>query len=297
MTAQLTFNPYVTSNATGSFNATSAGYIQGLALDDPAIRNELAGGILASTETLPMWGGVGISELIPGLAGNPSPVLGGSIGRATTLTAQATGQLTGFSVFNQNHSAVNSPQSPVPLTGSGGQVNFYRLGSGIRIPVAIDTSLVSLEGGLITQLVSWDFVNQRLIPYSVTYPATTITGAAWANTAGGQTTFTVSTDLTADINAGDDINVSGVVSTGGTGVGFNGAFTVVSITSTTIVVTQVAASSPGSYSSGGTVAAGGGALPVKIVGVEIGNSMTVSFNATTGFATWNRSGSTAVIIL
>lgn len=298
MSAQIAFNPFVTTNATGSFNATSAGAIQGFALDDPATRYALSGGYLASDETLPMWGGVGIYEDVPSdTVGLPNPSLGGKIGRALTLTAQAAGQMTGFSVFNQNYAAVNTPQSPVPLIGSGGQVNFYRFGSGARVPVAIDPALVNLEGGLTTQLVSWDFVGQRLIAYSPTYAANTITGAVWASTSGGRTTFTVSSDPTAILTAGDLINVSGVVSTSGTGVGFNGPFVVVSTTSTTIVVTQVAASSPGTYSSGGSVLAGGGALPVKVLGVQVANSMTVSYDSATGFATWNRSGSTATLLI
>lgn len=295
MTANVAFNPNLTTTAQGSFNAQSVGYIQGVALDDPAIRNELAGGVLKSTETIPIWGGVGIFENVPGVTNDPAGVLGGIVGRATSLTG--TTALTGFSVFNQAHAMLTTPQSPVPLAPSGGQVNFYRLGSGARIPVACDPSLVSLDGSIITTQVSWDFVNQRLIPFSATYPATTITGAVWASTAGGQTTFTVGTDLTADINAGDDTNVSGVVSTGGTGVGFNGSFTVVSITSSTIVVTQAAASSPGTYSSGGTVAAGGGALNVRVLDVSASNSMTVAYDPVTGFATWNRSGAVAVILI
>ena len=38
MTAQITINPVLTTNAAGSFNIKSSGYIQGTILDDPAIR-------------------------------------------------------------------------------------------------------------------------------------------------------------------------------------------------------------------------------------------------------------------
>lgn len=297
MVATIPGNPFVTTVAAGSFNVSSVGYTQGMAMPDPASRFYLAGGVLAQTETIPMWGGVGISEAVPGVTGQQSSTLGGNIIRATNVTAAATASLTGFSVFDQAHAMVNNPQSPVPMAPSGGQVNFYRLGSNARIPVACDSSLATLTGAIITQQVSWDYVNQRLIPYSPTYAANTITGAVWASTGGGQTTYTVSTDPTSYLTAGDDINVSGVVSTGGTGVGFNGAKTVLSVTSTTIVVSQVAASSPGTYSSGGTVLAGGGALNVQVLDVQVGNSMTVSYDTTTGFATWNRSGSTALILL
>lgn len=298
MVANIQVNPNLTTNASGTFNVSSAGYIQGTALNDPAVRNQLSGGILGPNETLPMWGGVAVNNTVApvGSASNlPSSSLGGYVTRATNVTAGAVGQITGFSVFDQASSMINTPQSPVPLTPSSGYVSWYGLGSLARIAVAVDPSLVSQYGTSISTQLSWDFVNQRLIPLSLTYPATTITGAVWANTSGGQTTFTVGTDLTSFINAGDDINVTGVVSTGGTGAGYNGAFTVVSISSTQIVVVQLSASSPGTYSSGGTVVAGGGVLPVKLLEIQSSNCMAVVFNATAGFGTWNYNAPMAVI--
>lgn len=157
--ANFAFNPMLTSNANGGFSVTSEGYVQGVALDDPSVRNELAGGFLASTETLPMWGGLPIFENIP-VGGSP---LGGSIGRAATVAG-----ITGWSVFNQAHNGITSPQSPVPLIANGMTVNFYRAGSGARIAVPIDPTLVSLEGGLITQQVSWDFTANRIVAFSAT---------------------------------------------------------------------------------------------------------------------------------
>jgi len=162
------FNPYVQTTAAGMFNIESDGLIVGTAYPDPAARFALSGGWLAAAETLPMFGGVAINESIPQ---ERPPVtradvaLGGIIARATTLAAGA-GTVTGFSVFDQNYAAVNNPQSPVPTVGSGGLVNFYRLGSGIRLALAIDPTLISLEGGLITQQVSWDFSAQRIIAFA-----------------------------------------------------------------------------------------------------------------------------------
>ena len=253
-------------------------------------------------EAFTKWLCVGISEAISSGVGSGTipetgtqTVLGNTITRATTLTNGA-GVLTGFSVFDQNYSAVNSPESPVPLSAPSMQVNFYRLGSRARIAVAMAPGLVDLKGDVITTQVSWDFTAQQLIPYAATYAADTITGAVWASTSGGQVTFTVSTDLTADISAGDVIEVTGVISTAAAGV-YNGQFVVVSITSTTIVVVYLAAASPGTYSSGGSVSAGGGALPCKIIDMNIGNSMVVEYNPTTGFATWNRQGDVAIILI
>jgi hypothetical protein len=203
--------------------------------------------------------------------------------------------ITGISVFNQAANWLTTPQSEAPSAGSGMGVPFFRLGSNARVTVACDPSLVNLDGGLITQQVSWDLVNQRLIPYTPGYSNVTITGAVWASTAGGQTTFAVSTDLTAVLAAGSDINVSGVVSTGGTGVGFNGAFTVVSLTSSHVVVTQVAASSPGTYSSGGLILADGGAFPCKILAVNNTNCKVISYDAVNNLVHWSPNGACALI--
>jgi hypothetical protein len=172
MAANIAINPYVQTSAAGMFNIESDGFIVGTAMPDPATRFALAGGWLATAETLPMFGGIAINESIP-TERSTAPVtptrpdisLGGVIARATTLAAGA-GSVTGFSVFDQNYAAVNTPQSPVPVVGSGGLVNFYRLGSGARVALAIDPALVTLEGGLITQQVSWDFALQRIVAFA-----------------------------------------------------------------------------------------------------------------------------------
>src|ERR1019366_3482241 len=218
MVANVPFNPNVTTNAAGSSLTTNSGMVQGTAWDDPAIRNTLAGGVLAQAETIPMWGGVGITENVPyepNTTAQSYPNLGGIIGRANIidLTGAAAGSLTGFSVFDQNYAAINSPQSPVPLIPSGGQVNFYRLGTGMRIAVKCDPALISIAGSPVTGRVSWDFVAQKLVKYSAAYVANPITGLTWAAASGGRYTFTVTNDLSAVLVAGDSIDVSGVVST------------------------------------------------------------------------------------
>ena len=71
--AEISINPSLTTNAAGSFNVQSLGFIQGLALDDPAVRNELAGGYLDAAQTVPMWGGVAIEELIAAVTESRGP--------------------------------------------------------------------------------------------------------------------------------------------------------------------------------------------------------------------------------
>lgn len=159
------FNPYLQTNAAGMFQIQSDGLIVGTAMPDPETRFALAGGTLGAAETLPMWGGIGLSENIPQHTPAPKPndALGSLITRAS-----AAANLNAFSVFDQNYAAVNTPQSPVPSVSAGGLVNFYRLGSGARVALAIDPTLVSLEGGLVTQQVSWDFTNQKIIAFATT---------------------------------------------------------------------------------------------------------------------------------
>jgi len=307
MVTSISFNPVVTTNAPSTFLTTTTGYIQGTAQDDPATRFQLSGGILATTETLPMWGGVGISEAIANpaySATTPAETLGNIITRATNVltgTSATTGSMTGFSMFDQDWSMINTPQSPVPLAASGMEVNYYRFGTNQRIVVACDVALAAslVAGGIpTTQPVSWDFVSQQLVKFGAAWTSFSITNAVWASTSGGQVTFTAT--VPGGVTAGSVVDVSGVVNTGGTGTGvFNGTYEVVSVSGTTsFVVAFPASASPGTYASGGTVAAGGGQVPIRgVLGVNQGNSMTVNFNSATGFATWNYAGTAAVILL
>ena len=158
----ITFNPTLQTTALGSFTLESDGVICGTAYPDPSARFRLAGGYLSPDEILPMWGGVAISENTPSYAppapnppaypapgtprvvGPPRPELGGRIRRATD-----DGNITGFSVFDQNHAMLNFPGSPVPQTAPGGLVNFYRFGSNARLALPLDPNVL-LEDIIIT---------------------------------------------------------------------------------------------------------------------------------------------------
>lgn len=201
----VSFNPFITTNAPGTFTTSVDGMIQGVAQDDPAMRNQLAGGVLSSSELLPMFGGVPISEYIPAVGpGAPDPSLGNIIMRATDAA-----NVTGISVFNQAHHAINTPQSQAPQIFPGMTMHFYRLGTLARIPMAADPALMANVPGLI------------IVP----------TALFW-----------------------DDVNM---------------------------------------WVSG----AGAIALPpsVRIVGYNIGNSMTIVFDPANGSANWNRQGNTVLL--
>jgi len=287
--SSVSINPFATTNKPGTFSIQSDGYIQGQTMSDPSVRNELAGGILASTETLPMWGGVAIFENI-----NASSVLGGNVGRAVNNAG-----ITGFSVSDQAFAWVNTPQSPVPLCLSGVTVPFYRLGSGARIPLAIDPSLISLSGGLITQQVSWDFNNQRIVAYDASTATISVTSLT-ATYANGVATIAVVCAAASNVGAvGDAFNISGAVNagTGGNSI-VNGNFLVTSFTDNEHFSYQVPVSGSGVITTiTGTIVLnqGTGALAVDILDIQQGNSMIVVYNPVTGFATWNPSGTCALV--
>jgi hypothetical protein len=184
-TPSVPFNPFATTNAAGSFGVSSVGYIQGVAVDNPAALQFLNAGLLASTETLPMWGGVAVMSQIP-IQGN---FIGG-IQRADNYA-----DLSGFSVYNQNYANLSSPQSPAPVTLVGGQVNWYPLGCGALIPLAINATLAaSLQNGttLNNYQVSWDFTNQLIVAFNTTALAVKIIAIDTANSLG--VTYTSATN-------------------------------------------------------------------------------------------------------
>ena len=200
MSGNISFNPNITTVAAGTFNVSTEGYIQGTALNDPAVRNELAGGTVALTESSPMWGGIAITENVPpaGVAGT----LGGNIKRATAET-----NITGWTVFDQAHGMINFPQSPVPLAAPGMQVNFYRLGSNARIAVAASPTLLGLDGTPITSAVAWDYENEQLVPYV----STTISSGTY-NALTGLVTLT--TNAAHGLLPGDSFAISALTGTG-----------------------------------------------------------------------------------
>jgi hypothetical protein len=296
MVASLSFNPMQTTNANGSFSVDTNGLIQGTAYDSPNARNNLAGGILATTETIPMWGGVGITESITNpTTGVASSQMGNLITRATSLTLTNSGALNGFTVFDQAHHMIETAQSPVPVSLSGMSVHFYRLGSGARIAVACEPGLTSLLGGVIGAQVSWNFTGQYLQEY-VSGASISVTSLTWSNTNGGQVAVVAAATTPYVLN--DTIEISGATNTGtGSLVTLNGPQVINTWTDSTHFTFLLPGTSSIWGTLGGTIilVGGGGALNVQVLDVQVGNSMAVNYNALTNVATWNRTGSCAVI--
>lgn len=280
MSTFVSFDPMQTTGANNSFSVASDGVTQGVAYDDPAVRYHLAGGYVGAGETLPMWGGIAISEYIgqtPG-AGH----FGNSLSRATSIQ-----NLTGFTVYNQNHSLIVTPTSTAPSGGSGMSMHFYRLGSGARIPVKASPALVNEVGELVTSQISWDFNEQHAVPYMAS-SASLSANAVWASGV-----VTVTTASAHGFVTGAYVNLSGF-----TPSGYNGTY-LVTVTGADTFTYQLA-TNPGAQTVAGTVSAGGGALPVKILKVVTGNARTVVYDAENNITRWNTPSdneSVAVVIL
>lgn len=291
MSAQISFNPYIqTVGNNGLFGVKSDGVRQGTAYPDPATRNAQRTGILAESETLPMWGGIAIYENIPGVAGDPNSVLGPVVGRANALTGSKA--IAGFSVFDGAYGMVTSPQSPVPLIGSFGQVMTYALGSRARIAVQCDPVLVDLRGDPIGSQVSWDYVNQLLVPYEAS--AFTISSGTYNNTTG---VVVLTTSGAIDFGPGDALIVSALTGTGAFAA-LDGTWTAIPTTSGTTVTYNAGAGHGAATITGGTLTLGSGtanALPVKVLEIMDSNCETVMYDPVTGFATWDYDGACAII--
>ena len=290
MVANLSTAPYISTVGQGLFASPDAiGFVQGLEMPDPAVRFQRRMGLLSQSETKLMYGGCAIYEQVPGLAGGPITPLGPIVGRATSITG-GTYPIRGFSVFTDAFAMVATASSPVPLSASGMQVNSYRLGSGARIPVACDPGLAAaLIGGDIGAAVTWDLVNQILVPYT---GAVTISSGTY-NSTSGLVTLTMASPT--NLSPGDSVTVSGATGTGSF-ASINGTYTAGAGTTGSTVTYTIAASLTLTITGGSLTT--GTALPIAgVLGVSTSNNMTVNYNSSTGIATWNYNGAAALIQL
>jgi len=153
--ANISFNPALTTAPQNSFLLETQGYVQGAFMDDPSSRMYLAGGVIASGVTQPMWGGMAITESIPALNSNQ---MGATIGIAATE-----GAIAGFSVFNQGYNGIITPNNNVPQYDAGMTLMYFRLGSGARIAVQCDSNVAAaVDGNATNTPIYWDFTTQSL---------------------------------------------------------------------------------------------------------------------------------------
>ena len=167
----ISVNPAIQTTFAGSFFVSSEGYTQGDALDDPNNRFNLRSGVVSSSATQPMWGGLAISETLAGgtafAVGASNPAAGdlqSILTPGTSVSAGNSACITGFTVFNQATAMIQTAQSRVPQAPSGGAINFYRIGSGARVPVqALAAAADAWAGGVVDpQTIYWDTTNLQV---------------------------------------------------------------------------------------------------------------------------------------
>jgi hypothetical protein len=151
----ISFNPQLTTSPSNTFLQSTQGYVQGTTFDDTSSRMWLTSGVVASTVTQPVWGGMAITEEVATVDKN---ALGNSL-----VLASAAGNVTGFTVFDQSHNMIIVPGNTVQQSVAGMTINYYRFGSNIRIAVGVLASLVAtLDAGAINQTLYWDPALQQL---------------------------------------------------------------------------------------------------------------------------------------
>lgn len=283
--AGVSINPMQTTNAAGLFGIKSQGWYQGVALDDPATRYALAGGYVASSETLPMWGGLAITELVPGLVARP---VGSIVKRATAL-----GNLTGFTVFNQANNGIVTSQSTVPTMSSDMSVSFYRLGSRARIPLPVSAAVIALQadGLAVNHPLVWNFTAGEIDVFSTISTAADSTALAYSSTTG---LVTATTAAAHGLSVGSFVTVSGAEP-----AQYNGTVQVTSVPSTTtftyVPVSTPTAAAATTQGSIGVTTESDVVLDVQILGIMEGNCKVVSYDADDNEATWLTNGNLALI--
>jgi hypothetical protein len=147
------FNPNLTTAISDAFVLETHGFVQGVFLDDPAIRYQLEGGKVGPDVSQPLWGGLAISLAVP-------PV-GMEIQGSVMVPATSLASINGWTCVNQSMNGIITPSSNVPLYAAGASLNFFRPGSNARLCVAVENTTVldALAGDAPNVDVYWDPTN------------------------------------------------------------------------------------------------------------------------------------------
>lgn len=298
MVASVAINPMATTNAGGLFSVTTDGLVQGAVMDDPVARQYLATGYVDPSETLPMWPGIAITESISAGASAINGTLDRAYGPPLTRASTVAG-IAGFTTLNQFHAGIVTPQSRAPTAGTYQTVPFFRIGSGARMALPCQPSLQTLLGGLTTQQVSWDFNDQIIAPYDAATATYSLTSITSSYAAGVYTMVVVAAVPTLVGGIGDVINVGGVTGTGASLA--NGPHVVTAFTDNQHFTYTVNAAS-GAIATGALAGAkvlneGFGALGLRIIDANFGNSRTSQWDAINLVANYNETGSALLVIL
>ncbi len=156
-------NFMATTSPANSFLTQTQGYTQGMLLDDPSGQNWITTGIVASTQTTPIWPGLPIVETTPA-----SDAMGAAQGGNLITTATTIAAITGWTVINQAYNMIITNSNNVPMAAPGMSVSIMRLGSlKQRIVVPVNPADVNaLLSQPINVQLQWDFTNNWLTTFS-----------------------------------------------------------------------------------------------------------------------------------
>ena len=151
--SSISFNPTITTNISGGFVLSTEGYVQGVFLDDPSMRTQLEGGQVGSGVTQPLWGGIAVALNVQAVGANAQG--------STVVPATSAGTIDGWTLFNQGMAGIITPSSQVPLYAGGASINFARVGSLLRVAVAVEntTILNALANAAANVALYWDPTN------------------------------------------------------------------------------------------------------------------------------------------
>ena len=146
---------YQTTVASSAFLLVSDGFVQGTITGKFPDRYALEGGVVASTQATPIYGGLPLS-----LAVNTPSTMGSSgLGEAIKLATAET-NIDGWCLFDQASAGVISAFSNVPLYYANMSANFVRTGSSAWIVLPVNPSAVNtIAGGASNQTLYWNFTN------------------------------------------------------------------------------------------------------------------------------------------
>ncbi len=157
--ANISFNPSLATSPQNTFLLDTQGLIQGMTMDDPVSRMHLKAGIIASSVTQPVWGGLAVTAQTNGLADGNS---------LNVLSVPGTGgTVQGFTVFDQSINLIQIPGNSVPTVVAGNNIGFYLIGSKARVPVPIDSGTVAdFENVNVDTPLFWDTATNALTTVS-----------------------------------------------------------------------------------------------------------------------------------
>lgn len=150
----ITYNPFKTYGVDPGFSVDTDGFVQGDALPDAAVEQQLNSGVLDAGVITPVYPGVGLIERI-----TRNSELGYTL---VDVAAGTLSQCNAFTVSNRAYHMILPPGNSVPQYMAGGSVHYYRLGSNARIPLPITQAVSLLNGAVGQQQLYWNPTLMRI---------------------------------------------------------------------------------------------------------------------------------------